>query len=222
MSGGPWVVAGAPLLADRMVVSREVRWFRPGPLPHLVLEWFSGSKATLEREHRVDWYDPDSAGRGVGAKWRGSVVFDVKVLLSHRDGVELAPGLSGRVEDWLKVSDPAPPAQEIALNGRVAVDKTLLTRYYRLSTNPDLNGQHQPAGCSVELASIAAIGVQFWSLCLETFGAPELRAEAFRSGIEGLLADTPLPGGLQFTPELSHGYPMWIRTVAPPASAPSR
>jgi hypothetical protein len=187
-------------------LTREVRWFRHGELPETVLAWFTdGVEFGVER--RTDHYDLRAAGRNVGVKRRSTISVDSKFRVLLIESISLGSGLSGHVEDWMKISEPLGNGVSTDIVDPIDVTKELFTRRF------ELNGS-AGAGCEAELASVAAGRVRAWSLCFETFGSPERRGLAFRNGIDRLLAETPLPADLELGPESCHGYPEWINDMA--------
>ncbi len=190
-------------------VTREVRWIRGGPIPASVVDWFTVASANIGREERTDWYDTDFAHDGVGMKRRGTETIDAKIRVMATGAVDLAPGMSGSVEDWLKTSTPVSDSSDDRGHHHLEVAKSIVTRCYP-SPGPQ-------AGCEAELVSIVVGEHVAWSLCFETFGRPEDRFEAFDSGVRLFLADTPLPDGLTFTADKSRGYPDWISRLVPSA-----
>lgn len=183
------------------LVTREVRWFRNGPLPAEVLAWF-GESATLRTEWRVDLYDVRAAQDGIGRKQRDTSTIDSKVRVGTAESVSLAPGLIGRVEDWLKISRPL-GSVTTGISEPLEIRKRLHTRTFTLEASA-------AAGCEVELAEIRTRLIQAWSLCFETFGRPEHREEALRAGVAQFVMDSPLSGGFEFTDESCLAYPDWI------------
>lgn len=185
-----------------VTISREARWFRVGPLPAYVEDWFTNGGTLGWREQRVDFYDLISAGFGVGLKQRGAQSLDAKFLLGYEADLQLAERIRGRVEDWIKVSKPI--AATVTPNGSyVEVKKDILTRRY------SVEGDHS-LGCEIELTSVTAGDRDVWTMCLETFGDGDRRREALPAGVDGLLADTPLPSAFELTADSSCGYPEWI------------
>lgn len=198
--------ASGQLPGPSVLLTREVRWFFDGPLPSSVLEWFQGRNgARVER--RVDHYDLEAAHRGIGLKRRSSTSFDSKFRVLIIENLALSPGLSGHVEEWMKISEPINEETSSRIPRAVEVSKELHTRDF------PLNGSNG-AGCEAELAAITAGSVQAWSLCFETYGPPDQRAAAFSSGIARLLEGSPLPPGMALGPESCHGYPEWISSLA--------
>lgn len=187
------------------LVTREVRWFREGPLPPEVLEWFTES-ATHRTEWRVDLYDVKAAEDGIGRKQRDTSTIDSKVRVSIIQDVSLAPGLTGHVEDWLKISRPL-GSVTTGISNPLEVEKRLHTRTFALDGNAE-------TGCEVELAEIRAGTTQAWSLCFETFGRPEHREDALRAGVEQLVMDTSWPDSFEFTQDSCLAYPDWITRLS--------
>jgi hypothetical protein len=186
-------------------MTREVRWFRSGSVPHEVEAWFVESQQ-VTTEHRLDLYDLAAARRNVGRKQRNHGAVDSKHRLMVELEVTLAPGLVGDVEDWLKVTHPPPYPCNLITEERIEVSKYIRSRRY-----PTVQGE---AGCEIELASLTLEDGEAWSLCFETFGHPDLRQDALRLGVKAFLADSPLPGGLVFEPGESSGYPGWLAAHA--------
>lgn len=189
-----------------VLVTREVRWFSTGPLPADVLAWFVSAPG-VSTDHRIDHYDLTAARDGIGRKHRNGTLLDVKSPLDEASPAVLAPGMTGLLEDWIKVSRPIDDVAESTLSEPVAVDKRLHTRRF------DLIGL--PGGCEVELAEIHSGSLAAWSLCFETFGNPEHRERALHRGIEGFLSETPLPTGLAFDRDDSRSYPVWLGELEP-------
>jgi hypothetical protein len=186
------------------VMTREVRWFFPGPLAGDLREWFTSAAHTHER--RVDVYDLASARNGVGRKHRGDATLDTKYRANVFENVVLAPRIAGHVEDWMKLSQSLRGERTRPLTDPLPVDKIILGRRYPFDGDQD-------SGCEVELAEIEVGGLAAWSLCFETFGNAEARGLALRSGFDRFLADTPLPRGLHLAMEASVAYPGWISRV---------
>jgi hypothetical protein len=189
------------------LLTREVRWFQDGPIPDHVMDWFT-SAVPYERDQRVDRYDLDAARRGVGVKLRDAGPLESKQRLLVEDGVDLAPGLVGHVEDWLKISKPFTHPSEVLAGRHVEVVKEIYIRRYRLpGTSADT------AGGKVELVSIEVERVQAWSLSFETFGPPADRQDALASTITQFLDEFPLPDDFELDAGTSCGYPAWISRV---------
>jgi hypothetical protein len=196
-----------------VMVTREVRWFRHGAVPAHVLAWFSASGAVGAREERLDWYDPDAARAGLGVKDRDELSHDEKRRLTAQPGVELAPGLVGCVEDWVKTSKPIGRSAGRSERCHLPVHKVIITRRYE--AEPETGRPWTEAGCEVELASITVGAREAWTLCFETFGPSHRVAEALRVGVDGLLRETPLPDDITFSGDESCGYPEWLSRLSP-------
>lgn len=183
------------------LLTREVRWFSAGSLPAPIFEWFSGGTA-FKTEHRHDLYDLASARNGVGRKHRNATALDTKYRVEVFENVNLAPRMSGHLEDWMKVSHPLREAGQRTMNAPFAVEKLLHTRRYDLGD--------QESGCEAELAEITTGSVQAWSLCFETYGQEDRRHEALREGIARFIVETPLPNSVEFSQRCCLAYPDWI------------
>lgn len=183
-----------------LVVTREIRWFHRGPIPTAVATWFAAIEGDHVAEQRIDHYDVTAASRGAGVKYRDATHMDSKFLLSRRRDIPLPPLLGGAIDDWVKISSPIDPETDISESQFLAIDKDMTT--IPVSTH---SGE---AGCDIELVSIRSGDVEAWSICLETFGPPEMRADAFRLGVQFLASAKPPP--LELTSPQNYGYPGWI------------
>jgi len=188
------------------LLTREVRWFFDGPLPADIENWFTTRSARGVRESRSDVYGLAPARRGIGVKQRDRATVDAKHKVAELGAVQLRPGVEGRVEDWEKTAQSG----LIVGHERLVVSKEIIT----LRFEAESPGDSGPVGCEVELASISVGPTRSWSLCLETLGDPALRGKALEVGLDGLLADGPLPEGLRLRSERSCGYPEWVSGLA--------
>ena len=192
-----------------VLLTREVRWFVFGRLPDEVETWFAAMEGEMLAEQRIDSYVPQYARRDIGLKLRGADTIDIKFLADRREGLEIATGLVGNVEDWLKVSDAA-TGEEYGFDAdSVDVTKHLTERRYLIAAGSDFDGE---AGCKIELGAIRLGAVEAWTLCLETFGPVGMLAECFSAGVDGLRSASPIPG-VRLSPEKSFGYPGFISRV---------
>ncbi|MEN8234392.1 MAG: hypothetical protein ABFR89_05660 [Actinomycetota bacterium] len=195
-----------------ILLTREVRWFRRGSIPSEVVDWFTASGTIGTHEQRLDRYDSTATHDGVGSKQRYTQSYDEKRRLAFEPDVDLAPGLVGCVEAWLKTSTPINRSAEPPPTYDLPVHKDIITRRYLVeSSSTDHAGA---TGCEAELTAVTVGDRQAWTLCFETFGPSHQAADALRAGIEGLLADTPLPDGLAFAGHESCGYPVWLTSLA--------
>jgi hypothetical protein len=185
------------------LMTREVRWFHDGPLPTSVRDWFTTHSP--QTEQRVDYYDLASARNGIGRKHRDSTSLDTKFRIDVFPSTPVAPGFTGQVEDWMKISEPLGESREHALTESFPVGKSLIT--IRIPLWDD------GFGCDAELADITAGGMRAWSLCFETFGAHERREDALAAGVH-FVTETPPPNGVVFDQETSLPYPDWLAQLA--------
>lgn len=195
------------------LLTREVRWFRSGPLPPPTIEWFIDGAAHVTFSERVDHYDVACARRGVGVKNRDGRSIDAKFRVTPDRRDRLATGLEGVVADWLKLTRPVGATEVPRIEGTVAIEKRLFTRRYRLgdgALEAVPNGDLPAAGCDVELVEVGVADAICWSLCFEAFGPTHLLASAFTGGIDTFLTDAPVPPGLVLGHEESSDYPAWI------------
>jgi hypothetical protein len=199
-----------------VLLTREVRWFFEGPPAGDVLDWFMSGPGTITDEYRSDLYDQTAALRGVGRKLRAGTSLDTKVRRSQTRDIELAAGLGGHVEDWVKVSEPARDTMPLFARP-IELTKHIRTRRYALPREGEVG-----AGCEVELAEVRAQGTVWWTICFETLGPPQLRADSLAAGIHGFVQDSPLPDFVHTDATASHSYPDWIaRSLVPQRMSPA-
>lgn len=186
------------------VLTREVRWFMSGPLPEEVVAWFTNGHARSESEVRIDEYDSEAIRQGVGVKRRNGEALDAKYRIVHEQNVDLAPGIVGCVEEWLKVSGPRNDIPFPAEGESIVVSKEIISKKFDIVVRDGV-----ASGCDVELAELTVGAEKAWSLCFETYGDPALRFEALNEGIKRVLRG-PLPELLTLEGGSSCGYPAWL------------
>ena len=189
----------------------EVRWFRPGPCPAAVQDWFHSGARVSPPEDRVDRYAPLQRD-DLGIKTRGVGLLDVKARTGVLTADELPSGLEGRVEAWTKWSFALDP-RRVEFPNWLSVGKVRWTRRYEVvesGVRPIAMNELVPAGCAAELAVVEAAGTEAWSFGFEAFG--EAGEAALAAGARGLLSETPLEG-LRFEAEDSFSYPSWLSRV---------
>lgn len=191
-----------------VLMTTEVRWFYPGPLPAVALEWFTRSGSVGTHEFRVDIYDVTAAERGVGVKIRAGGFTDSKSRISRRTGVAFGNGLVGQLEEWAKTSYDIDQAEPVPEENRLAIRKSITTRRFLVNVG-DGPGDEQ-AGCEAEVASLEVDGIESWTFCFEAFGPPQHREDALRQSMHTLFGEGPVPHELDLNAGLSCGYPGWI------------
>lgn len=198
------------------LLTTETRWFFEGAIPLDVLFWFVAADSATRRERRTDTYDLDSAQLGIGVKRRGSGGIESKSLVSATRLTEPVTGITGKVEEWMKVSRPLEEVTDWADRRLLAIEKEIVSRRYRAGGT-----ESDPFGCELELAAITAGSVEAWTICIETFGPSADRFRAFQAGIAGLVDLKPFPAQVSLEASNSVGYPEWImgRVLDPDAPA---
>jgi len=192
----------------------EIRWFLAGPLPDSALTLArEATNAEPPRETpRTDHYLRLPHSPNIGIKLRDGRV-EHKWLLDSAEGLKDEP----RAETfgyWRKIGFPADVTQaEWMGNDWRPVEKRRRVSPWTLE-----NGEaraleahvHRPTRCDVELSSLRAAKLDFWSLCLEAEGPSRealLRAVLARY-LERGLAD--LLGSARPT-----DFPAWLRQLEP-------
>lgn len=193
-----------------VIVTREARWFFDESASDRLVQWFDEVPGAPNEEVRVDFYDLAAAELSVGLKSRHPAnTLDCKMLLSSQPGADLGYGVSGDLEDWIKISQPlgATPA---AMPGRVEVRKQTRSKRFFLDAS---------TGCEAELAEVVAAGVVAWTLCFETFGDPDLRGSAFEHGLEVAFDTAGVPERVDLSNDSTSNYPVWVTDLLSASSS---
>jgi hypothetical protein len=198
-------------------ISLEVRWIRPGPLPHALIDWV-GPFAD-EVEDREDRYLVNPSCDDLGVKIRGAVQLDLKAFRGSLGTLRIPGGGRGRLETWEKWSFPldagaGPPADG---SSWLAVQKVRRRRSFRSVEGRVVERAMSEAGlpgCSVELTEVAIGDERSWSLGFEVHGASE-RLEATLHATVGWLVQGPPPDGIPLELEDSMSYPRWLGVSRP-------
>ena len=192
-----------------LIVTRELRWFHRGPIPAAVFDWFGRLEGDADYEERIDRYDLLAASRNAGVKYRNETYLDSKFLIAIPTDVDVPPSFPGRVEDWVKLSTPIDASQPPHDADFVEVAKEIHTHRY---PTPSSIGSDVERGCEIEVVGIRLGDVEAWSLCFESYGLPEHRAEDFAVGF-GYAVDVAAPEDVALTSDESFGYPTWLAAM---------
>lgn len=207
-----------------MVASRtaEVRWFREGPPPQAVVDWFVGGGLSTEAERvRVDRYLWVPRLDSLGIKFREGRI-EVKRRQGPGRAVQLAPTAAGMLEVWDKwafgLAEAASAEEDLGGQAAwVGVKKARLVRVYAVT--PDDAVVPIPAtasyerGCSVELAQVTAADRFWWSFSFEAVSDGPLLDETLRATAGHVLVE-PCEM-LRLDLEASYGYPRWLQVAGP-------
>ena len=188
-----------------MIFSAESRWFFSGRVPDEVGNWFSvgsGSHPDSEAsEERNDRYLVSPGCDRVGVKLRAGLLLEVKMAIGTAERLELASGLEGNLETFLKWScDDRSIAQIAGDDPRPWVP---------VRKNRSLSTSALPAGCHAELTRVDLGGAPHWTFALEAIGSPEdARGQLVECGVRFVELRGIPPVAL--TRERSLSYPAWL------------
>ena len=167
-----------------MFYSSEIRWFFAGEPDPASVDWFAASRFGRQEEPRTDAYLLLPGCTTAGVKVREGR-FEVKAQTSPREPVQFDNGVRGFEESWVKWSRGLEGADAAWLEGEetwISVIKRRVLRLYAIDgeqVDEVPVGQFiDGAGCQLELAELTvppsgtAPGTEWWSICLEAFGAP--------------------------------------------------
>jgi hypothetical protein len=184
----------------------EVRWFACGPLPTEALGWFEATMPDVETEKRVDSYL--LTGRSdLGVKRRDQGPLEVKDRVRIGNRVSVGARLQAQVEEWRKSIQIALPETG---DRWIDVVKNVWNHPYRVT----IGGF--PAACNVELAAVAVVGIEAWTLAFEVSGPPEDRLAVLRSAAELLREEADIPSGIAGALDVEAGYPAWLMGLTGP------
>lgn len=207
-----------------MFQSAEIRWFVPEALPTEVLQWFGAGQAVDSEGTREDQYLVFPGCDTVGVKLREGKL-EVKAMLSPSRPIDLAEGINGRTDQWIKWSLDSKALSiledELLQSGRwIRVRKTRFLRKFSLDSDtpvevPVWERPFPSKGCIVELTrvGVGADLTSWFSLGFEAFGPG-------RSDV-GVLYETArhffhLHGsmpGVRLTGREALSYPAWLATL---------
>jgi hypothetical protein len=208
------------------ILTTEVRWFGPGPVPGDLEAWFASALAGAGLQpERTDAYLRVEAD-DLSIKLRDGLL-EVKGRTAEVYHGALAANVSGRVETWWKWSLSADAAARQL--GRVvapgwdsvpppAVERgspwRLVTK--RRRTAPLPSAARVPAAGFVELTELTVDGLPHWTFGAEFAAEAEAGVAALRRAA-GALRRAGLPRPLPLASSAS--YPAWLRSAARGASA---
>jgi hypothetical protein len=193
----------------------EVRWFVHGAVPSSIFRWFARLSTSLEirrDEYRLDGY------HDIGLKRRDRGPAEVKVRCGSRGSIHVVDDVTGRLEEWRKVSAIDEGDIPLGEHSRwLDVNKVVLTRTYHL--NPDGIPRAVPSqwsstlGCDVELASVMAGEMPAWTFALEAWGPTSTeRSDALDTSLSRFLDEAAPPPEFFTHLGLDIGYPEWLAT----------
>jgi hypothetical protein len=223
--------------------THECRWFFDGPPPSDVVGWFREvtpwqrdpgvESPAWPSRWREDRYLTLSGRDDLGIKSRSEPAhggglwarMEIKGRAAELGHVELAAGVDGLVERWVKWSHPAdgvPAALRAMMTGpdAVTVRKKRLLRRVRLRPG-DLAVEIPPEvpppgrGLSVEVTHVEAEGRAFWTVGLEAHPWEEGIHVAFVVTAASLFES--YPGTSPLGVDRSWSYPAWLLRQAGPA-----
>ncbi len=223
-----------PPEAATVLTSYEVRWFFSGSPPAGLVETFRSS-GPWEADTGVspaDWSAPRTDRYLVfvgdmGIKTRqdpgAAPRLEFKGRLTDRGLEELAPGVVGRAEEWVKWSYTPGKVPEALLQAvaqgaaSVPVTKERLLRVLRLEPGQSCRevapGSAIPRGVQLELARVRpgdGNPVSAWSVALEAFPIhPDLARDVHRAA-GPFLALLARAGGVDLGPDATCSYPAWL------------
>ncbi len=189
----------------------EVRWFRAGPCPGIVADWFHRGPLVSEPEARTDDYLCLPDRDDLGVKRRAGIQLDLKLRTGKLEGVGLPDGLEGRVEAWTKWSFPLGP-DAWGDGSWTPVEKLRWSRLYAARADGSAAsvaaGTLPSRGCAAELVEVTIESRRSWGFGFEAFGEGDL-SDVLEATCQAVVADTPL-GDLAFTAGDTHSYPSWL------------
>lgn len=192
----------------------ELRWFAIGPVPDDVLGWFLGERESLTVEERADVYHLHAVD-GLGVKFRGGTMLEVKQLQSVGDPVDLGNGLTAPLTRWSK----SRPAEDTAWTSvdvaSVEVSKRIVKRSFgpedSLPPHIEMPAARLTPGCNVEVTSVWVDAIESWTFAFEAYGPLSMRHSLVIDAWAALIGDASPPSGLARHLDVTAAYPVWLR-----------
>jgi hypothetical protein len=199
------------------IATAEIRWFIPGNIPENVSVWLALQKGTREEQSpRSDLYLVLPGQDSLGIKLREGRIEIKKRLAIHED-LE-APGITGRVESWIKWSvkaeDELTPEHLLSHDPShwISINKKRCLQKYEIGDEGNLMPHRMegfpPEGIAVELSELNAGDDSWWTFGLECFGNSEQVYPDLMTFIPSLTDGFPCG---ELIHSRSSGYPEWIR-----------
>lgn len=205
-----------------MLISAELRWFYPGPLPRDVALWFQADALGQDLDSaaaREDVYLNLPACPYLGIKLREERL-EIKLRQQELGGFKNQVW-EGKAEKWCKWScdqptaEPLVSASAIAQGPWIKVIKKRMQRKYQVLADQSLQTVAIAAdiehGCTAEVSQVEIQGHPWWSLAFEAFGPdPEMSLQT--------TAHWLLKGysGPQLHLQDSYAYPKWLAIAMSP------
>lgn len=195
--------------------THEARWFIPGVLPQTVQAWFKAFGKRVVQPPRVDQYLLGTDAT-LGIKTReGSL--EVKQRSTDRGEFTFRPGITGRVESWVKWSFPlATSAAPINLDAAnwMPVTKVRQLLLYTFSEQGEINlnppGEYPTPFIGLELTELQlAEKESWWTVGLELNGPPESDHSDLLRLAEHVFQSPPA----ELAQAQSLSYPAWLKMV---------
>jgi hypothetical protein len=204
--------------------SAEMRWFLPGPLPPTVLSWFALGGLVYQEARREHRYLLLPGCDTAGIKLRESQL-EIKVLRSPRRAIELARGINGLTEQWIKWSLDSEHIQtikeDVLRSGRWTIirkQRYLRKLSWESGTPVEVPAVEKPFplhGCLIELSEITTDWppTAKFSLGFEAFGPGADIEKILRNTARGFFQSRGRIPGVRLTKRTSFSYPGLLRML---------
>jgi len=198
-----------------MLKTVEARWFFPGEIPALVLNWFMAAAPTSEREPlRIDYYLKLSNQSSLGVKIREGRL-EVKNRQDLIGVFQFHDNVSGKLESWtkwslvlaLKESHPADEIRDLWLP--VAKQRRLFSYSFTNDRWQAAGGKLgiMEQGCEIELSTITIESESWWTFAFEAAGNPDQNRSLLIDVSRKFFENQAPP---RLTLDSSFSYPKWI------------
>jgi len=200
-----------------MLTTAELRWFYPGKLPEVVLQWFEQDQirlASAEEREDIYLYVPDSDFVGIKLrqgrleiKWRKAELGDLHFGKA-----------TGKAEKWTKwlcedLSNECFQPNEVTGKFWVSVKKKRTQRTYKSFADQLVSvkaGDENEEGCNVELTELEVSGNLWWSLAFEAYSKSDRTLENLKKTASRILQNYHHQ---QLEAKDSYAYPHWLSLV---------
>lgn len=205
-----------------MLTTAELRWFKRGPLPPEILNWFQQNCLSTHPEppeEREDLYLYYAGCNYLGIKLRQGRL-EIKWRNAELGIKRFGNSIEGKVEKWSKwlCEDPTgqsfQPSDVIKKAEWLTVKKERQQCKYQVLKSRVITSvpvsESIDEGCNVELTKLSINGEAWWSLAFEAFSKEDSLVE-YLQAVASWVFETY--NGSKLQAENSYGYPKWLSLV---------
>lgn len=198
------------------ITTAEIRWFKKGKIPQVLLDWIQSNEGIYEDQSpRTDVYLIIDSVPTIGIKVREGRM-EIKKKLSTVESFSIE-AISGYPETWIKwssktaddVKEDYPLLQD--KDQWIQIQKKRTLRKFEVSASGQLlpfpETFYPEVGIAIEVSDLEVNDQSWWTFALECFGPQDRVLADLKTVIPTLLTNFP---PIELTKDLSMAYPEWI------------